>query len=313
MKLRDRRSLKAAAVFVLCFGFLLAITRTLVFNAHFFAYAVPIRESVQRFLPARALSTLGWYGNELDHAALLFDFGGVSSKTAKSADILIMGNSRTQFAFPSESLREFSRITGRRIYNLAVGNNERGKFPLEIIRKYDLHPKTAVVNVDGFFHDRFSDYGAEVVKSGEWSNKKEFFEQLSSYWVYPALAEIFPNFVSGTSNYLLFRDPENGAWVPQHLPVKRFPIPKISKTDLSAEYEDPFLAEFLTEMKSRDVRVILTWIPGPKPSYVIPLGAKFGLEVVAPYPDQLLTFDESHMDPVSGKKFSEAFFAELKF
>jgi hypothetical protein len=294
---------------VLCFfgGVRLLVER--VDSLHF---AAPLHESISRDRPVSEISTLGWGDGDNDHAALFFDENRIMTGIVRKADILILGNSRTQFAFPADRLRTFSQLSGHSIYNLSVGYNEAGRYFLELIRKFDLRPKTVIINIDGFFHDQLSDYATEVLGDGAWAAKRLSLERTLSYWIYPSLAQALPNFSVGRTNYLVYRDTNTGAWIPQHFPAERTPVLNAIVPVSPSHFESPFLETFLTEMKERQIRVLFTWIPGPHASYLRGFAKKCGVRAINPPSLALFTFDKVHLDPDSGRIFAAAFFSELQ-
>jgi hypothetical protein len=211
-----------------------------------------------------------------------------------------------------ESVEAFSSRNHLKVFNLAVGHNEGSLFPLQIIRKYDLHPRLLVLNVDRYFSENLSDYSRYVEEQGKWNARIAFYKNTLSYFLYPWIAQIAPQFIQGNSADFVYRVPENGVWINSSFPETRFPVnDAVLEHPVPAE-EIRVGKEFLLEMRSRGTKVIFTWIPGPHASGLTQLSQALGAESIAPRLSGLQTFDGSHLDPTSAKRFSGAFWSELE-
>lgn len=133
----NRRHADCIAGFAIAFFASVTLGLLLVWHTALFAYAHPLKPY---------LSDGQWYlawerriGHR-DHEVLFYGIGE-SIDHAKRADILFLGNSRTQFGFSSEVLTEFFASRGLRFFNLSFGHGEMDAFPLLLIKKFDLRPK----------------------------------------------------------------------------------------------------------------------------------------------------------------------------
>jgi hypothetical protein len=70
----------------------------------------------------------------------------------KKADVLFLGNSRAQFGFSTENLRNYFRRRGISYYVMGFGYGESNEFALALIEKYRLKPKLLVIDADPFFN-----------------------------------------------------------------------------------------------------------------------------------------------------------------
>src|SRR5262245_45845583 len=159
-----------------------------------------------------------WYlafdgGPQLDDYVLYYGLGA-SIAHARDADILILGNSRVQFAFPDDALRAFEATHGVTIFSLGFGYVEGYSLPLDIIRKFDLRPKLVLVNVDHFFGDDESEFARVVRSSGRWGAVKTVWEANASARLLPVFTRAFPSFVTRYDDAYLLRSSTTGAWQP---------------------------------------------------------------------------------------------------
>src|ERR1035437_1360283 len=90
------------------------------------------------------------YG-DYDHGAFWFGLEPTASEAATSADVLIVGNSRTQLAF-SDS-RTAGWFESRRVRYFLLGFNYKNNIVFEapLLRKLAPRARVYVVNLDGFF------------------------------------------------------------------------------------------------------------------------------------------------------------------
>jgi len=259
-----------------------------------------------------------WYlayngGTQLDHYVLFHGFGE-SIRSARQADILILGNSRSQFGLPSEPLRAFERRHGVKIFHMGLGFVEAHSFPLEIIRKFDLRPKLVVVNADGFFADGESLMAREVRATPRWTAAKNVYENLASSVVMPWVSAVFPHFTAPPAKAYLLRSSVHGSWRPvgwphHDTPFQNTPIPFRVAQML------PGAQRFKQEMDRRGTQIVLTCVPGwPEicnPDNTAKLAQALGVAAIVPWPSHLKLGDKSHLCPASGQRFANAFLHEL--
>ena len=87
----------------------------------------------------------------------LFDHNiGNSIAEAKEADIVFLGPSFVAYALDPDLLRQFGKKNGIRLYNMSFIGIRGGEFSREIIKRWNLHPKLWIINVDDQFIHFFS-------------------------------------------------------------------------------------------------------------------------------------------------------------
>ena len=69
----------------------------------------------------------------------------------KKAEVLFLGNSWTGHPFSSEATASFMRARRAPYHVMGFGYEASSTVALALIKKYDLHPKVMIINVDPFF------------------------------------------------------------------------------------------------------------------------------------------------------------------
>jgi hypothetical protein len=109
---------------------------------------------------------------ELQDRDVLFHNVGHSIEEARKADIIFIGHSMVLWGMRYDTMEDFGRRYGVKIYNLASAGDGSGEFLRQVIRKWDLHPKLWIINVDDtgpnkFFVPRLADQGNSGASSAE--------------------------------------------------------------------------------------------------------------------------------------------------
>ena len=166
-------------------------------------------------------------GNELSHIALYHGIGS-SIEHAREADILLIGNSRTQQGFSEAVLLAEGEKLGLRIFNLAVGHVDRINFALDIIRRYDLRPRLVLLNGDqAVFRDTYSPWATRVMQMSSWEARKFFYEHTAAWWVSTRLHHYVPkldHFSKRQYRWVHYRSDKTGWWRAVKEPRSRFPL-----------------------------------------------------------------------------------------
>jgi len=98
----------------------------------------------------------GRYIAEIQDEDLFYHNIGNSIEYAKNADIVLLGPSFVAYALDPELLRQFGERHGVKIYNMSFIGIRGGEFSREIIKRWQLHPKLWMINVDDQFIHFFS-------------------------------------------------------------------------------------------------------------------------------------------------------------
>jgi hypothetical protein len=263
-----------------------------------------------------ASSFLVWYrgGTQLDHT-YLWNGIGPSIAHARRADVLFLGNSRTQFALPSHELRAFERRSGVSVFAMGLPFGEAFGVPMGIVERFDLRPRVVVANVDGFFRDFQSSASASVAARGWWGGVATIWEERIAAAAWPIASRLLPSFAVERPAAYLQRSSVDGswrafAWEHRHFEVAfaRAPEPGPDVLRTARAVRDA--------LARRGATLVLTCVPGVvgvacSPETTRTLAAALGVPAVVPIVDGLRSGDIGHLCPLSGKRFGRALLGEL--
>jgi hypothetical protein len=88
---------------------------------------------------------------EIQDEDLFYHNVGYSIAEARTADIVLLGPSFVSYAVDPELLRQFGDRHGIKIYNMAFIGIRSGEFSRQVIKRWNLHPKLWIINVDDQF------------------------------------------------------------------------------------------------------------------------------------------------------------------
>lgn len=257
---------------------------------------------------------------ELSHIALYHGIGP-SIENARKADILLVGNSRTQLGLREQVIHEEAKKLGLKVFTLAVGHADKLSFALEIIRKHDLKPRILIANGSpNVFKKGFSSWAKKVLAMSYWEAQKLFWERSAAWQVKSLLHHYLPHldFIRkrGFYRWIHYRSEETGWWKNAVEAKGNYPIRTVSE---SKNYRStlPLARELKNEMDGRNTFLVTTIVPfGRTQSGHLPyLSKKLDIPYVLPSFDNMQTADGSHLNQVSALTYSKRFwesFIQLK-
>jgi hypothetical protein len=265
----------------------------------------------------------GDIGGLVDHHVLYFGLDAEALTRLRAADVLFLGNSRLMFALRPAVLRPAFDRLGLSYYALGFGFREADRFPLAIIRKFDLRPRVVVVNVDGFFGGGLSAWGETVVRDTPFAARKYRWEAEAAHTVRRAVHVVAPNWLAlygrpglGQARELnTYRSRRDGTWQLSPWPSaatafqpQRGPAPALSRGEIAGA------RAFKAEMDARGARIVLTRVPTPQPADgAAPdqFARLLGTPYVAAEPPAMTSADSSHLDEPSAHDWARTFIAAL--
>jgi len=251
-------------------------------------------------------------GAQLDHTYLWNDFAS-AVEGARTADVVFLGTSRMQFALPLHELRAFEKRTGLRAFSLALPF-EAAPFPLEIMAKFDLRPRVAVAEVDGFFAPERTIHATRVVEAGWWGGLASVWEERLAALVWPVAGRVLPSFVIRRPARYLLRSSAYGAWLPVDWP-HRHGSPTAALVGSPPEETVAHARAVRDTLARRGVQLVLTCVPtgfgGCSPAWTRALADAIGVPAVTPPIEGLWTTDFIHLCPLSGKRFARTLLREV--
>lgn len=248
------------------------------------------------------------YG-DYDHGAIWFGLEPEVNKSVANAQVLFLGNSRSQLGFSSEATAKWFSSLSESYYLLGFTHSESYTFELPLLRK--LHPKAKVyvINIDSFLEPPQSG-PAQVVMTDE-SARTSYEEKREWQRIHKPICTTFKA-VCGNSG-AFFRSRSTGAWRITGGPFPSSPVSYDENVDRDKLASYVALGnEVLPTLSADRGCVISTIVPtvktgvGNARAIALALGVKF----VAPELSGLTTFDGSHLDQGSAQRWSAAFLEE---
>lgn len=265
----------------------------------------------------------GDIGGQVDHHVLFFGLDAEALARLTAADVLFVGNSRLMFALRPAVLRPGFAALGRSYYALGFGFREADRFPLALIRRFDLRPRLVVVNADGFFGGGLSPWAELVNRDTPFAARKLRWEAETAHDVRRAVHVVAPNWLAlfgrpglGHARELnLYRSRLDGTWQVSPWPESRaaFQPPSLAGQALSRG-EIAAARAFKAEMDARGARIVLTRVPTPEPhggAGPARFAALLQVPLVVVETPGLTSGDRSHLDQASAHDWSRAFVAAL--
>jgi hypothetical protein len=249
------------------------------------------------------------YG-DYDHGAFWFGLETQAEHAAANAEVLLIGNSRLQFAFSGDATARWFSSPRIRYYLLGFSHSETVAFLSPLLSKMRPRAKVYVINVDRLFDDRVSP-PTELLLQGH-GIAQRYGEKQSWQVVHRRLCETL-TFVCGNS-LAVYRERETGVWLRRG--TAAFEIRNVSDgAPQNTERWDQYAMlgqRFLSQLPVDRSCVILTIVPTveTKRAEAATIAAKLGLELLSPRMDGLRTFDGSHLDESSAARWSAAFLRE---
>jgi hypothetical protein len=102
------------------------------------------------------LDLSGRHVPEIQDEDLFYHGVGRSIEAAKMADIVLLGPSFVAYALDPKLLNEFGARHGLKIYDMSFIGIRSGEFSRLVIKRWKLHPKLWIINVDDQFEHFFS-------------------------------------------------------------------------------------------------------------------------------------------------------------
>ncbi len=262
-------------------------------------------------------------GSNIDHHVHLFGLDSDATERMRAADVLFLGNSRLMFALrPAVVGPEFVAL-GLSYYALGFGFREADRFPLAIIRRFDLRPRVVVVSADGFFGGGLSAWAETVNRDTPFAARKLRLEAEAAHQVRQSMQAVAPNWLSlfgrpglaQARSLNIFRSRLDGTWEISPWPSgnSAFRAPPAAGPAIGRRERAAALA-FKAEMDDRGITLILTRVPTPEP-HAGAGPARFAdllqVPLVLAEPPGMTSADGSHLDWPSAYDWSRQFMASL--
>jgi hypothetical protein len=247
------------------------------------------------------------YG-EYEHGAFAFGLEPSAEKFAGDADVLFLGSSRIQVALSTTQTAEWFSAALAHYYLLGFSYSENVIFAEMILPIIHPRANVYVINVDDFF-ERFETAPVSTIFHDPDARNRY---QTKRLW--QRVHEPICNAVAilCRSKFVIFRSRRTGAYREEGGPQPTIaPVSYNEVVDQDAVNRYTAAAvDFLTRF-TRGKCVILTMVPtvGTKIGNANAVAAALGMKLVTPpILEGLQTYDGSHLDQPSAKRWSQAFF-----
>jgi hypothetical protein len=254
------------------------------------------------------------YG-DFEHWAYWNESDPVSMDAVKAADVLFLGNSRTQYAFSTNAIKDYFTRTDISHYVFGFGMGSLSPVPEKLIQKHALTPKVLIINADPFFSELLSGANLKMMKTDNttrWEfNAKRWMQKLQkSVCQNDETWKTLSDLMCSGSNETLYREPKYGHWnTDYYRPNKKIPV---TYTDSIKWYIDdaiPLAERFIENVGIKKSCVIVTVTPHTNTPllFAFEVSKKLGVLFIHPQLKELKTIDDSHLDKDSAERWSAGF------
>lgn len=260
-------------------------------------------------------------GGHVDHHVIYFGLDGEVQARLRAAEVLFLGNSRIMFALRPEELRPYFATRGVPYYVMGFGFREADRFPMTILRKYDLRPRIVVVNADGFFGGGLSPWAGLVLRDSWFAARKRQLEAEAAHDARRRLHVLFPYWprffglpgLGQARTFTAYRSRFDGTW-------DIWPWPAASQAFRPAPLDGPGVGRgeardadnFKAEVEARGGRLILTRVPAPDPmpgAGPAELADRLGVPLITVDIPGPTSHDGGHLDAASARDWTRGFLA----
>jgi hypothetical protein len=245
------------------------------------------------------------YG-DYDHGAIWFGLEPAASTAAANAQVLFLGNSRTQFAFSSKATADWFSSLSESYYLLGFSHSENYTFEAPLLHKLRPKAKVYVINIDSFFERTETGPGKTIMQDEAARTRYEQKRQWQR--IHKAICTTFKAVCGNDGAF--FRTRSTGAWLVTGGPFPNEPVSYDDDVDHNVLGSYSALGnEFLTSLSADRACTVLTIVPTVKTRIgtAKAVAVALGLNLVAPRLPGLITFDQVHLNPESAQRWSAAF------
>ena len=253
---------------------------------------------------------------DYEHGAYALGLNARAIEHLRKAQVLILGNSRTQFGFSTEAVRAFFHDRGVPHYVFGFAYGELSPFTEYLLRQEELRPKVLIINADPFFGMQMSQPAKDVIKPtlGIWLN----YTLKSTLNFVRHICGIVPILCWGRYNSI-YRSSEDGHWIwtktfiSKRLPVKVGHQKQAEVPPGAIEAVKIFATEFVTRTPVDLQCNILTAAPNIFADFdplARAVASHIRAPVVLPQVEDLHTIDGSHLTLTSAERWSSAVLRE---
>jgi len=246
------------------------------------------------------------YG-DYDHGAFWFGLEPEAQRAASQAKVILLGNSRTQFAFSSPVTARWFGDRSIPFYSLGFSHFESITFVTPVLARVQPRASAYVINADRFFAEWLSPTSRRIVYERDARaryDEKQFWQRL-----HKPVCGALPSLCG--DDLAIYRTLANGIWFTSGvLPNRPSGVSDGAPSDVERwpHYID-VARGFIGGLKVDRQCVVLTIVPtiDTKRAEAQAIAEALGVPFVAPRIDDLSTFDGSHLNVESAARWSAAF------
>lgn len=249
--------------------------------------------------------------DDMEHISLWHDINN-ESKFILAADIIIVGNSRTQMCF-SHTIRQKAAERNLTIYNFGSGCNESFEFFKKYVDKYNIKNKILLIGMNYGIVSELSGCSKNALSLFPTTARALYTARMICGYARGMLPGRNKNvFLSQLPNTWVFRACQDGLWYTQNMPYsKNFEI-VLDDSNMVEEY-DSFLQDLIPWCKKHNFYPFLFLAPGndDNPLSVSLAVKKHNIPLFYFGAEQFKTLDQSHFNPESANLFTDLLFEQL--
>lgn len=235
---------------------------------------------------------------------------------AQSADLLFLGNSRTQYAFSTDAVDQYLKRRSIDYFVFGFGFGAKMDIPLRLMSQYNINPAVVIVNADPFFTTQKSLMVSKVT-DGQRNTRWEYsVKRRLQAWQKTVCADehknvstFIKNVACSGSEETVFRSVRNGFWDTRYF-RKDQRIPVGYESTEQVDFEDSLTSakQFIADTGLSPDCVILTVTPRTDTpnKFAKKLASTLDMPLLLPELGNLTTVDDSHLSPDSAERWSEA-------
>jgi len=243
---------------------------------------------------------------DYDYGAFWFDLEPGAVQAAASADVVFLGNSRTQFGLSADPASDWFVAAGTSFYLLGFGYDGNYRFAGPLLRKLGSNADVYVLNLDLFFESEPTPPAKAVMYQP--SSEARYRQKKGLERLHVFACSSFPSLCGQSA--AIYRDRNTGRWRINGGAFESAPVSYNEQAD--PDFVQTYVAtarEFLEQLPVAAECQILTVVPtvGTPSKAAEEIATLLERTLVAPELNGLTTYDGSHLDSESATRWSTAF------
>jgi hypothetical protein len=254
----------------------------------------------------------GSFYGDYEHGAFWFDLEPAAELSAAKADVLFLGNSRSQAGFSTAATAQWFSSASTSYYLLGFQLQENSIFEQALLHKLKPRAEVYVITIPGFFQPSAAPVAERIMHDA--AERTRYLSKRYFQFVHKAICmKLTP--ICGQL-WAQYRSRQTGRWHSPQIGLffkgPERPVSYDQKMD-KREIDDGIAIGrvFLADLAAKPECVILTAVPYAGTKLGVANAIATGLGRTLTFPDQLdglQTFDGDHLDPASAERWSAAFF-----